>query len=148
MRFLSAAACMLALAVSALFAQNPNNDPGKTGKKKDDPSQIGNRDVGKGVNFYSIEKEMALGKQLAQEVTRQAKTVDDPMISEYVNRIGQNLARNSDAKVPFTFQVIEGEEPNAFALPGGYIFIYTGLLKLADEADEFAGAVAHELAHV
>jgi predicted Zn-dependent protease len=117
-------------------------------KKKDDPSQIGNRDVGKGVNFYSIEKEIALGKQLAQEVARQAKILDDPLISEYVNRIGQNLARNSDAKVPFTFQVIEGEEPNAFALPGGYIFIYTGLLKLADEEDEFAGAVAHEIAHV
>lgn len=117
-------------------------------KKKDDPSQIGNRDVGKGVNFYSIEREMALGKQLAQEVARQAKLVDDPLISEYVNRIGQNLARNSDAKVPFSFQVIEGEEPNAFALPGGYIFVYTGLLKLADEEDEFAGAVAHEIAHV
>lgn len=117
-------------------------------KKKDDPSQIGNRDVGKGVNFYSIEKEIALGKQLAQEVTRQAKILDDPLISEYVNRVGQNLARNSDAKVPFTFQLIEGEEPNAFALPGGYVFIYTGLLKLADEEDEFAGAVAHEIAHV
>jgi len=117
-------------------------------KKKDDPSQIGNRDVGKGVNFYSIEREMALGKQLAQEVARQAKLVDDPLVSEYVNRIGQNLARNSDAKVPFSFQVIEGEEPNAFALPGGYIFVYTGLVKLADEEDEFAGAVAHEIAHV
>jgi predicted Zn-dependent protease len=117
-------------------------------KKKDDPSQIGNRDVGKGVNFYSIEKEIALGKQLAQEVARQAKLVDDPMLSEFVNRIGQNLARNSDAMVPFTFQLIEGPEPNAFALPGGYIFIYTGLLKLADEEDEFAGAVAHEIAHV
>ena len=117
-------------------------------KKKDDPSQIGNRDVGKGINFYSIEKEMALGKQLAQEVARQAKVVDDPPLAEFVNRIGQNLARNSDAMVPFTFQLIEGAEPNAFALPGGYIFIYTGLLKLADEEDEFAGAVAHEIAHV
>ena len=117
-------------------------------QKKDDPSQIGNRDVGKGVNFYSMEKEMALGRQLAQEVRRQAKVLDDPLITEYVNRVGQNLVRNSDAKVPFTFQVIEGPEVNAFALPGGYVFVYTGLIKMADEEDEFAGALAHEIAHV
>jgi beta-barrel assembly-enhancing protease len=117
-------------------------------KKKDDPSQIGNRDVGKGINFYSLEREMALGKQLAQEVAREAKINSDPILSEFVNRVGQNLARNSDAKVPFTFQVLEGEAPNAFALPGGYIFIYTGLLHIAGEEDEFAGAVAHEIAHV
>jgi predicted Zn-dependent protease len=116
--------------------------------KKKDPDEIGNRDVGKGVNFYSIEKEIALGKQLAQEVERQAKIVDDPVIAEYVNRVGQNLVRNSDAKVPFTFQVIEGETPNAFALPGGYVFVYTGLIKLADEEDELAAALAHEIAHV
>src|SRR3974377_1601674 len=85
--------------------------------KKNDPSQIGNRDVGKGVKCYSLEKEIALGKQLAEEVARQAKIVDDPLISEYVNRLGQNLVRNSDAKVPFTFQVIDGDAPNAFALP-------------------------------
>src|SRR5215470_15253321 len=97
--------------------------------KKDDPSQIGNRDVGKGINFYSLEKEMALGKQLAQEVQRQAKIVDEPVISEYVNRLGQNLVRNSDAKVPFTFQVIDSEVPNAFALPGGYVFVNTGLIE-------------------
>src|SRR5450432_3442600 len=139
---------MLALAVASGVFLAGGRKAYAGDKKKDDPSQIGNRDVGKGVNFYSIEKEIALGKQLAQEVARQAKILDDPLISEYVNRIGQNLARNSDAKVPFTFQVIEGEEPNAFALPGGYIFIYTGLLKLADEEDEFAGAVAHEIAHV
>ncbi len=140
MRILSASVCLLAVGSVALLAQNP--------KKKDDPSQIGNRDVGKGVNIYSIEREMALGKQLAQEVQRQAKVVDDPLISEYVNRIGQNLVRNSDAKVPFTFQVIEGDAPNAFALPGGYVFVYTGLIKLADEEDELAAALAHEIAHV
>src|SRR6516165_11654872 len=117
-------------------------------KKKNDPSQIGHRDVGKGVNLYSLEKEIALGKQLAEEVRRQAKVVDDPLISEYVNRIGQNLVRNSDAKVPFTFQVIEGESPNAFALPGGYIFVYTGLIKIASEESELAAAMAHEIAHV
>src|SRR5271157_2441932 len=117
-------------------------------KKKDDPSQIGNRDVGKGINFYSLEKEMALGKALAQQVQRQAKMVDDPLTAEYLNRLCQNLARNSDAKVPLSCEMIDGEEPNAFALPGGYIFVYTGLIKIADEEDELAGAVAHEIAHV
>ena len=72
--------------------------------KKKDPDEIGNRDVGKGVNFYSLEKEIALGKQLAQEVERQAKIIDDPVIAEYVNRVGQNLVRNSDAKVPVHHQ--------------------------------------------
>jgi beta-barrel assembly-enhancing protease len=117
-------------------------------KKKDDPNQIGDRDVGKCINFYSVDKEMAWGKQLADEVARESKIDDDPILSEYVNRVGQNLARNSDAKVPFTFRVIDSEELNAFALPGGYVFVYTGLIKLASEEDEFAGALAHEIAHV
>src|SRR3974377_1984308 len=77
--------------------------------KKNDPEEIGNRDVGKGVNFYSIEKEIALGKQLAQEVERQAKIIDDPVIAEYINRIGQNLARHSAAKVPFTIKLLDSE---------------------------------------
>src|SRR5215472_13982195 len=96
--------------------------------KKKDPDEIGNRDVGKGVNFYSIEKEIALGKQLAQEVERQAKIIDDPVIAEYVNRVGQNLVRNSDAKVPFTIKVLDTEEVNAFALPGGFFFVNSGLI--------------------
>jgi len=116
--------------------------------KKDDPSQIGNRDVGKGINFYSLEKEIALGKQLAAEVARQAKLLDEPLLAEYVNRVGQNLVRNSDAKVPFTFRVIESDDVNAFALPGGYVFVNTGLIQMAEEEDEFAGALAHEIAHV
>jgi predicted Zn-dependent protease len=116
--------------------------------KKDDPNQIGNRDVGKGINFYSLEKEIALGKQLAAEVARQAKMVDEPLLAEYVNRVGQNLVRNSDAKVPFTFRVIESDDVNAFALPGGYVFVNTGLIQMAEEEDEFAGALAHEIAHV
>jgi predicted Zn-dependent protease len=117
-------------------------------KAKDDPNQIGDRNVGKCLNFYSLDKEIALGRQLAQEVERQAKMVDDPLVTEYINRLGQNLARNSDAKVPFTFKVIDGPELNAFALPGGYIFVYTGLIRVADEEDELAGAMAHEIAHV
>lgn len=116
--------------------------------KKKDPDEIGNRDVGKGVNFYSIEKEIALGKQLAQEVERQAKIVDDPIIAEYVNRVGQNLVRNSDAKIPFTIKVIDAEEINAFALPGGFFFINTGIILAADSEAEMAGVMAHEIAHV
>jgi predicted Zn-dependent protease len=116
--------------------------------KKKDPEEIGNRDVGKGVNFYSIEKEIALGKQLAQEVERQAKIVDDPVIAEYVNRVGQNLVRNSDAKVPFTIKVVDAEEINAFALPGGFFFVNTGVLLNADSEAELAGVMAHEIAHV
>jgi beta-barrel assembly-enhancing protease len=117
-------------------------------KAKDDPNMIGDRNVGKCLNFYSLDKEMALGRQLAQEVERQAKIVDDPLIAEFINRMGQNLARNSDAKVPFTFKVIEGPELNAFALPGGHVFIYTGLIRVADEEDELAAVIAHEIAHV
>lgn len=141
MKFPCALGCLLAFVATA-FAQD------SAPRKRDDPSQIGSRDVGKGVNYYSLEREMALGKQLAQEVQRQAKTVDDPLVSEYINRLGQNLVRNSDARVPFTFQVIEGDSPNAFALPGGYVFVYTGLIKIADEEDELAAALAHEIAHV
>src|SRR2546427_558708 len=116
--------------------------------KKKDPDEIGNRDVGKGVNFYSLEKEIALGKQLAQEVERQAKIIDDPVIAEYVNRVGQNLVRNSDAKVPFTIKVIDSEEINAFALPGGFFFVNTGIVLNADNEAEMAGVMAHEIAHV
>ncbi|MDQ1469633.1 MAG: hypothetical protein QOJ99_1113 [Bryobacterales bacterium] len=122
--------------------------PAFAGDKKKDPNEIGNRDVGKGVNFYSIEKEIGMGKQMAQEVERQAKIVDDPIIAEYVNRIGQNLVRNSDAKVPFTIKVIDSEEINAFALPGGFFFVNTGILLNADNEAEMAGVMAHEIAHV
>lgn len=116
--------------------------------KKKDPDEIGNRDVGKGVNFYSIEKEIGLGKALAQDIERQAKIVDDPLIAEYVNRVGQNLVRNSDAKVPFTIKVVDTEEVNAFALPGGFFFVNSGLILKAESEAELAGVMAHEIAHV
>src|ERR1700678_2041168 len=116
--------------------------------KKKDPDAIGDRDVGSGINFYSLEKEIAIGKQLAQEVERQAKIVDDPVIAEYVNRIGQNLVRNSDAKVPFTIKVLDSEEVNAFALPGGFFYVNSGLILKADSEAELAGVMAHEIAHV
>ena len=116
--------------------------------KKNDPEAIGDRDVGKGVNFYSLEKEIALGKQMAQEVERQARIIDDSVIAEYINRVGQNLVRNSDAKVPFTIKVLDSEEVNAFALPGGFFFVNTGLILKADSESELAGVMAHEIAHV
>jgi len=121
------------------------------GDKKDpkkDPDSIGDRNVGEGINFYSLEREIALGKQLAQEVERQAKVIDDPIIAEYVNRVGQNLVRNSDAKVPFTIKVLDTEDVNAFALPGGFFFVNSGLILKADTEAELAGVMAHEIAHV
>jgi predicted Zn-dependent protease len=154
--------CLLALLVVGTFPFSGFAGDTKTDKPKDekpekkksdkdkkkDPDEIGNRDVGRGVNFYSIDKEIALGKGLAQEVERQAKIIDDPIIAEYVNRVGQNLVRNSDAKVPFTIKVIEDESVNAFALPGGFFFVNTGLLLKAESEAEIAGVMAHEIAHV
>jgi len=119
----------------------------KTGSEAD-VNAIGNRDVGKGVNFYSIEREIALGKSLAQQVERSAKLVDDPVIGEYVNRVGQNLVRNSDAHVPFTIKVIDSDQVNAFALPGGFFYVNSGLILRADSEAELAGVMAHEIAHV
>jgi len=116
--------------------------------KKKDTDAIGERDVSKGVNFYSIEKEIALGKQVAQEIERQAKIIDDPVIAEYVNRVGQNLVRNSDVKVPVTIKVLDAEEVNAMALPGGFFFVNSGLILKADNESELAGVMAHEIAHI
>jgi beta-barrel assembly-enhancing protease len=115
---------------------------------KEDVDAIGNRGVGKGVNFYSIEKEIALGKGLAQEVERSSKLIDDPVVTEYVNRVGQNLVRNSDARVPFTIKVIDSDEVNAFALPGGFFYVNSGLILRAQEESELAGVMAHEISHV
>jgi beta-barrel assembly-enhancing protease len=117
-------------------------------KQKDNIDNIGNRDVGKGINRYSIEKEIALGKSLAQEVERTSKVIDDPVIAEYVNRVGQNLVKHSDAQVPFTIKVIDSDEVNAFALPGGFFFVNTGLILAAENESELAGVMAHEIAHV
>jgi predicted Zn-dependent protease len=115
---------------------------------KEDVDAIGNRNVGKGINLYSLEREIALGKQLAQEVERSSKLVDDPIVTEYVNRVGQNLVRNSDARVPFTIKVIDSDEVNAFALPGGFFYVNSGLILRAQEESELAGVMAHEISHV
>jgi len=115
---------------------------------KEDVEAIGNRGVGKGVNLYSLEREISLGKQLAQEVERSSKLIDDPVVTEYVNRVGQNLVRNSDARVPFTIKVIDSDEVNAFALPGGFFYVNSGLILRAQEESELAGVMAHEISHV
>lgn len=140
---------------AAAQGQTPATEEKKDDKKKDvkkgskdDVEQIGNRNVGGGLNLYSLEKEIALGKYYAQEVERSVKLVDDPVVNEYVNRVGQNLVRNSDAKVPFTIKVVDSDELNAFALPGGFFYVNTGLILRADEEAELAGVMAHEISHV
>ncbi len=115
----------------------------------EDPSMIGKRNINKGlIGGGSLEKEVSLGRQLAAEVDRQAKFIDDPVITEYVNRVGQNVVLHSDAKVPFTIKVIDSDEANAFALPGGFFYVNKGLVLMADSEAEVAGVMAREIAHV
>ncbi len=124
-------------------------DKKASSRKNSDVDNVGNRNINKGnINFTSLEKEQQLGRQLSAEVERQVKLLDDPVINEYVNRVGQNLVRNSDAKVPFTIKVVDSDEINAFALPGGYFYVNTGLIAAADDEAELAGVMAHEIAHV
>jgi beta-barrel assembly-enhancing protease len=122
------------------------HDGGKT-----DVDAVGNRNVGcgRGVgNWYTVEGQVARGRQYAQQIEAQIKLVNDPVVTEYVNRIGQNLVRNSDAQVPFTIKVIDSDVVNAMALPGGFFYVNSGLILAADEEAEMAGVMAHEIAHV
>jgi Zn-dependent protease with chaperone function len=120
----------------------------------EDPNMIGKRNINSGGDKFwgwlggSKEKEMQLGRQLAMEVEQQAKLVDDEMVTEYINRVGQNIVLHSDAKVPFTIKVIDTDEVNAFALPGGFFYVNRGLILAADNESELAGVMAHEIAHV
>ncbi|MGC1934271.1 MAG: M48 family metalloprotease, partial [Candidatus Acidiferrales bacterium] len=134
----------VAMAAPAVFAQS---DTVKTGTESD-VNAIGNRKVGHGPDMYSIQREIALGKQLSMEVEKSSKLVNDPVIVAYVNKVGQNLVRNSDAQVPFTIKVIDDEHFNAFALPGGFFYVNTGVILHSDEEAELAGVMAHEIAHV
>lgn len=121
---------------------------------KDDPSQIGKRKINGGSDKFfgwlggSQEKEIAIGRQLALQVEQQSKLVEDPIVTEYVNRVGQNIVLHSDAKLPFTIKVIDSDEVNAFALPGGFFYVNRGLILAADNEAELAGVMAHEIAHV
>ena len=121
------------------------------GKLNDDenPLMIGKRNINSHqINFYSLNKEVNMGRQLAADVDRQGKFVDDPVVSEYVNRVGQNLALHSDAKIPFTIKVLDSDDVNAFALPGGFLYVNKGAILAADSEAELAGVMAHEIAHV
>jgi hypothetical protein len=115
---------------------------------KYDVTLIGHRNIGTGVNFYSIEREIALGHDLSRQVEESSKLVTDPAVVEYINRIGQNLVRNSDSRVPFTIKVVDSGEVNAFALPGGFFYVDSGLILAADTEAELAAVMAHEIAHV
>jgi predicted Zn-dependent protease len=148
-RRLAALALLVALSAPAAFAGDEKKVNQKPLEDKENPILIGKRDINKRqINFYSLEKESALGAQLAAQVAQQARFVDDPILSEYVNRVGQNIVLHSDAKVPFTIKVLDSDDVNAFALPGGYFFVNKGLLLAADNESELAGVMAHEIAHV
>src|SRR5262247_1628616 len=147
----------LTLATTCTLAQDSDHSKKKSSQqsltksldKKDDPTLIGKRDINKGsIQFYSIEKEVAIGRQLAAEVDRSSKVINDPLVNEYVNRVAQNIVLHSDSKVPFTIKVVDSQEVNAFALPGGFLYVNRGLLEAADNEAEVAGVVAHEIAHV
>jgi predicted Zn-dependent protease len=118
---------------------------------KDDVDAVGNRNVGctRGMgNWYTVEGQVARGRVYAQQIESQIKLINDPVVTEYVNRVGQNLVRNSDAQVPFTIKVIDSDTINAMALPGGFFYVNSGLILAADEEAEMAGVMAHEIAHV
>ncbi len=124
---------------------------GKPLSTNEDPAMIGKRNINSGIIAKmsgSTEKEVRIGRQLAAEVDRQARFIEDPLITEYINRVGQNIVLHSDAKVPFTIKVIDSDEVNAFALPGGFFYVNKGLLLAADNEAELAGVMAHEIAHV
>ncbi len=141
-----------------ILAQNPATSSSQTSESvktphkaaKDDLDAIGSRKIGSGGmgNWYSLETEIAMGQGYSQELEARTKLIDDPVITEFVNRMGQNLVRNSDAKVPFTIKVIDSDEVNAFALPGGFLFVNSGLITAAENEAELAGVMSHEIAHV
>ncbi len=125
-------------------------DPHIKAGSEDDVSAIGTRNIGgRGMgNWYSTDWEIRAGKQYSMEIEKSAHLVTDPVVAEYINRIGQNIVKNSDCKVPFTIKVIDSDEINAMALPGGYFYVNSGLIMAADEEAELAGVMAHETAHV
>jgi len=139
----------LVLAVTLTFAlATVGSGEGKK-KRNSDIENIGIRDINKrSINFISLDREIALGRELARQVEQESRLVGDPVINDYVNRVGQNIVRNSDAKLPFTIKVIDSDEINAFALPGGFFYVNTGLILAADDEAELAGVMAHEIAHV
>src|SRR5690349_7524116 len=130
-----------------LAAEPPRHTPAALPAKYD-TTRIGNRDIGQGLNFFSIETEIALGRELSIQVEQSARLLTDPAINEYVNRKAQLLVQHSDCKVPFIVKIVDDDEVNAFALPGGFFYVNTGLILAADDEAELAGVMAHEIAHV
>jgi predicted Zn-dependent protease len=124
--------------------------PGVKSGSVDDVNAVGTRDIGgRGMgNWYSTETEIRMGKSYAMQLEKSVKFVNDPVVTEYVNRVAQNLVKNSDAKVPFTIKVIDSDEVNAMALPGGFMYVNSGLILTADDEAEMAGVIAHEISHV
>jgi beta-barrel assembly-enhancing protease len=138
---------------AAATPPGPTSDPTMPGVKPgsiDDVNAVGTRDIGgRGMgNWYSTETEIRMGKSYAMQLEKSVKFVNDPVVTEYVNRIAQNLVKNSDAKVPFTIKVIDSDEVNAMALPGGFMYVNSGLILTADDEAEMAGVIAHEISHV
>jgi len=138
----------VASAVASTPSLPPVTAPSANEPDKYNVGLIGHRNVGNGLNFYSLEREIAVGQDLAKQVEQSSKLVNDPDVTSYVNRIGQNLVRNSDARVPFTIKVIDSGEINAFALPGGFFYVDSGLILAAESEAELAAIMAHEIAHV
>jgi beta-barrel assembly-enhancing protease len=131
--------------------QSGDDDKFYHGKGINDLNAIGARNVGcnRGLgNWYTLDSQVRMGQQFAQQVEQTSHLITDPVVNEYVNRLGQNLARNSDTKLPFTIKILDVEEPNAFALPGGYMFVNAGTILMADDESELAGVMAHEIGHV
>lgn len=131
--------------------QSGDDDKFYHGKGINDVNAIGERNVGcnRGLgNWYTLDTQIRMGQQFAQQVEQTQHLITDPVVNEYVNRLGQNLVRNSDTKVPFTIKILDVEEPNAFALPGGYMFVNAGTILMADNESELAGVMAHEIGHV
>jgi predicted Zn-dependent protease len=131
--------------------QSGDDDKFYHGKGINDLNAIGNRNVGcnRGLgNWYTLASQVRMGQEFAQQVEQTSHLITDPVVNEYVNRLGQNLTRNSDSKLPFTIKILDVEEPNAFALPGGYMFVNAGTILMADNESELAGVMAHEIGHV
>jgi len=143
-----------------LASAQDQKDQGKEAKDDDkfyhatginDVNAIGSRNVGcnRGLgNWYSLDAQVRMGQEFARQVEQSSHLITDPVVNEYINRVGQNLSRNSDTRLPFTIKIIDVEEPNAFALPGGYMFVNAGTILLADDESELAGVMAHEIGHV
>jgi predicted Zn-dependent protease len=112
-----------------------------------DINAIGHRNVGKGVNLFSLDREKKLGKQLALEVERSSKFIDDSVVTSYLDRISQSIAKNSDIQFPITIRVIDSEAVNAFTLPAGFQYINSGLILQTEGEAELAGVLAHGIAH-